>query len=69
MGAHIFLNLFTISNGVMLLLVGDVPVDSEAHVETSSISRFVGPTHFFGGAHRDKMYMVAFIGVNVRLCL
>jgi len=39
----------------MLLVVGDVPVDSESLVVTSSISRFVGPTWFFGGAHRGRV--------------
>jgi hypothetical protein len=36
----------------MLLVVGEVPIDIETFVVTSSISRFVGPTRFFGGAHR-----------------
>jgi hypothetical protein len=30
-------------NGVVLLVVGDVPVDSETHVVTSSISRIYQP--------------------------
>nr|BAD03427.1 hypothetical protein [Oryza sativa Japonica Group] len=38
-------------NGVMLLVVGDVPVDSEAPVVSSSISlEFAGPV--FEDAHR-----------------
>jgi len=38
-------------NSVILSVVGDVSVDSEAPIVTSSISRFIGPTWFFGGAH------------------
>ena len=38
-GACIFLNLFQDFTGAILLVVGDVPVDSEAPVVTSSISR------------------------------
>ena len=30
----------------MLSVVGDMPVDSKAHVATSQISRFTGPTRF-----------------------
>jgi len=52
----------------MLSVVGDLPVDSEA-VVTSPISRFVGPTRFFGGAHRGRVCVRAFIGVSVRLCM
>ena len=54
-------------------MVGDVPVDSEAPVVTSSISRFAGQTQFFRGAHRDRVRVecacVQFIGVSVRSCI
>jgi hypothetical protein len=56
-------------NGVIFLVVGDVPVDSETSVMTSSISRFADPTQFFGGAHRDRVCVHAFIAVSVRSCL
>ena len=49
---------------LVLSVVGDVPVDSEAPVVTSSISRFAGPTQFFGGAHRDRVCVHAFIRVS-----
>ena len=56
-------------NGAILSVVCDVSVGSEAHVVTSSISRFASPTQFFGGAHRGRVCMRAFIGLSVRLCL
>jgi len=53
---------------VMLSVVGDVSVDSEAHVVTSSISRFASPTWFFGDAHRSKVCVYIFIEVSVCSC-
>ena len=44
--ARIFLDLF---DGAILSVVGDVPVDNKASMVTSSISKFAGPTQFFGG--------------------
>jgi hypothetical protein len=41
---------------------GDVPVDSEAPVVTSSISRLDPPAESFGGAHRGRECVRAFIG-------
>ena len=38
-GARIFLDLFQDLTGTILSVIGDVPVDSEAPVVTSSISR------------------------------
>ena len=40
-GACIFSRIILGFNGIMLSVVGDVPVDSEASVVTSSISRCV----------------------------
>ena len=48
-------------------MVGDVLFNSEASVVTSSISRFAGPTWFFGGAHRGRVCVRAFIGVECAL--
>jgi len=56
-------------NGAMLLMVSDVPVDSETPVVNSSISRFAGPTRFFGGAQRDRVCVCTFIEVSVHSCL
>ena len=39
----------------MFSVVGDVPVDNETSVVTSSISIFAGLTRFFGCAHRGRM--------------
>ena len=50
-------------------MVGEVSVDSEASVVTSSISRFAGPTQFFEGAHRGRVCVRAFIEVSVRSCM
>ena len=47
----------------MLSMVADMPVDSETSVVTSSILRFVGPTRFFGGAHRDRVCIHVFIAM------
>jgi hypothetical protein len=50
---------------VVLSVVGDVPVDSEAPVVTSSISpEFAGPV--FEDAHRDRVCVRVFIGVSAR---
>jgi hypothetical protein len=46
-------------------VVSDVPVDDKALVVTSRISGFVG-AQFFGGAHRDRVYVRVFKGVGVR---
>jgi hypothetical protein len=48
-------------------VVGDVPIDEEAPVVTSRISRSVG-AQSFGGAHRGRVCVRVFIGVSVRAC-
>jgi hypothetical protein len=45
----------------------DVPVDDEAPLVTSGISRCVG-ARSFGGAHRGRVCVPIFIGVSVRVC-
>ena len=47
---------------------GDVPVDSEAPVVALSISRPDPPAQTFGGAHRGRVCVCAFIGVGVCTC-
>ena len=47
---------------------GDVPVDSEASMVISSISRPDPPAQYFGGAHRGRVCVCAFIGVSVCAC-
>jgi len=60
-------------NDTMLSLVGDVPIDSEASVVTSSISKLAGSTRFFGGAHRSRgvytcVHRGVFMFVSVCIC-
>jgi hypothetical protein len=52
----------------MFSVVGDVSIDSEAPVVTLSISRFADSTRFFGGAHKGRVCVRAFLGVSVRSC-
>jgi hypothetical protein len=66
MGARFFLDLFQDLMTLFLSVIGDVSVDSEVPVVTSSISRFAGPTQFFGGAHRGRVCVCAFTRVSVR---
>jgi hypothetical protein len=47
----------------------DVPVDSEAHMVISSISRLDPPAQSFEGANRGWVCVCAFIGVNVYPCM
>jgi hypothetical protein len=46
-------------------VVSDVPVDDEARVVTSRISRSAG-AQSFGGAHRGRVCVRVFIGLSVR---
>jgi len=66
---HAFSRIYSRINVAIFSVVGDVPVDSDAPVVTSSISRFVGPTQFFEGSHRGRVWVRAFIGlVCARAC-
>jgi hypothetical protein len=62
---HRFISWFNVA---ILSVVGDVPVNSEASVVTSSISWFAGPIQFFGGAHRDRVCLLVFLEVSMRSC-
>ena len=42
---------------------GDVPIDSETLVVTSSISRFADQS--LGSTHRGRVHLYAFIGMSV----
>jgi hypothetical protein len=48
-------------------VVSDIPVDDEAPVVTSRISRSVGVPSF-GGAHRGRVCVRVVIGVSVGAC-
>ena len=55
-------------NGIVLLLVGDIPISSESSVVHSSISsqRFTGP--IFECAHRGRICVRVFIKMSVHAC-
>jgi len=46
-------------NGTMLLVIDNISIDSETPRMTTSISRFVGSTRFFGGVYRSRVYTQA----------
>jgi hypothetical protein len=48
---------------------GDIPVDSEALLVTDFMNLKIKPAQSFGGAHRDKVCVCVFIGVNARTCI
>jgi hypothetical protein len=48
---------------------GDVPVDSETLLVTDFVNLKISPAQSFGGAHRSKMYVHVFIGVNNHTCM
>jgi hypothetical protein len=48
-------------------VVSDVPVDDEAPVVTSRISKSPG-AQSFGGAHKGRVCVRVFIGVSVHAC-
>jgi hypothetical protein len=48
---------------------GDVPVDSEASIVTSSISRPGPLAQSFEGSHRDRVCVRTFIEMSVYVCI
>jgi hypothetical protein len=48
-------------------VVSDIHVDDETLLVTSGISRSVG-AQFFRGAHKGRVCVRVFIGMNVRAC-
>jgi hypothetical protein len=48
-------------------VVSDIPVNDEAPLVTSGISRSAG-VQSFGGAHRGRVCVCVFIGVSARAC-
>jgi hypothetical protein len=67
LGARTFSWIYSGISGVMPQVVSDVPVDEEALVVTSRISRSPG-VQSFGGAHRGRACVHVFIGVSVCAC-
>jgi hypothetical protein len=48
---------------------GDVPVDNEVFMVTSSISKSNTLAQSFEGAHRDRVCVCVFIGMDVYACV
>jgi hypothetical protein len=46
------------------LVGGDVPVDSESLLMTDFVNLKIKPAQSFGGAHKSKVCVHVFIGVN-----
>jgi hypothetical protein len=65
--SHLFLDFIPGFSDVIHYVVSNVPVDDEAPVVTSRISRFAG-AQSFGGAHRGRVCVHVFIGVSVCAC-
>jgi len=53
----------------MFSVVGEVFIDSETSVVTSSISRFASLNQFFEDVYRSRVCVRAFIEMSVRLCM
>jgi hypothetical protein len=49
---------------IILSVRGDIPVNSEAILVTDFINLKINPIQFFECAHRDRMYVYIFIGIN-----
>jgi hypothetical protein len=47
----------------------DVPVDSEALLITDFVNLKINPAKSFGGAHRGRVCVRVFIGMNACTCM
>jgi hypothetical protein len=54
---------------IILLVRGDISIDSETLLVTDFINLKIKPVQFLGGAHRDMVYVHVFIGVSARTCM
>jgi hypothetical protein len=54
---------------IILSVEGDASVGSETFFITNFINLKIKPTQCFGGAHRGRMYMHAFVGVGAHMCM
>jgi hypothetical protein len=59
----VFSWIYSDFNGAILLVVGDVPVDSEKPREYQDVS-----VQFFRGAHRNRVCVRVFMGISLRVC-
>jgi hypothetical protein len=54
---------------IILTVGGDVPVDSETLLMTDFLNLKIKSTHSFRGAHRGRVRVRVFIGVDVHTCM
>jgi hypothetical protein len=55
---------------LIIFLVGDdVPVDNETLLVTDFVNLKIKPTQSFKDAHRDRVCVHIFIGVNAHMCM
>jgi hypothetical protein len=54
---------------IILLVGGDVPVDSEALLVTNFVNLKIKSTQSFGGAHIGRVCMRVFIEVSTHTCM
>jgi hypothetical protein len=54
---------------IILLVGGDVPVDSESFLVTDFVNLKIKPAQFFVGAHRGTIYVRVFIWVSDHTCM
>jgi hypothetical protein len=48
---------------------GDVPVNSEMILVINFVNLNIKSAQFFGDAHKNRMYVRVFIGVNTDTCI
>jgi hypothetical protein len=48
---------------------GDVTTNSEILLVIDFVNLNIKSAQFFGGAHRDRMYICVFIGVSTHTCI
>jgi hypothetical protein len=54
---------------IILLVGGDVPVDSETLLVTDFMNLKIKSAQYFRGAHRSRVCVRIFIGVSARTCM
>jgi hypothetical protein len=48
---------------------GGVPVDNETLLVADFVNLNIKPAQSFGGAHKGRVYVRVFIGVNAHMCM
>jgi hypothetical protein len=54
---------------IILSVVGDVLIDSEAFLITDFVNLKIKSTQSFGDGHKDRVCIYMFIGVSVYTCM